>query len=63
MTWKPQKPLTAKLLPLGGKEGYNVMIEAMEERKNQRVVTVWIPPPAGPMEAVNVHLHNHLFCW
>jgi hypothetical protein len=53
ITWKPQKPLKAESLPLGGAVGFSIMINELAS-KPSRVITLTMPPPAKPVDEVPV---------
>ncbi|KAJ6594609.1 hypothetical protein B0H19DRAFT_1096196 [Mycena capillaripes] len=51
MMWKPIKPGNASFLPLGGLDGYKVMVASAADRKPaERIVVLQMPAPAQPME-------------
>ncbi|KAF8126675.1 hypothetical protein K438DRAFT_2001225 [Mycena galopus ATCC 62051] len=51
ITWKPVKPQNAQTLPLGGAEGYKIMLAAFSNRKQEDCMAVLtMPAPAQPME-------------
>ena len=53
ITWKPQKPLKAEALPLGGTLGFSIMINELAS-KPSRVIILTMPPPAKPVDEVPV---------
>ena len=53
ITWKPQKPLKAEALPLGGALGFSIMINELAS-KPSRVIILTMPPPAKPVDEVPV---------
>jgi hypothetical protein len=53
ITWKPQKPLKAEALPLGGSLGFSIMIAELAN-KPSRVIILTMPPPAKPVDEVPV---------
>ncbi|KAJ7924552.1 hypothetical protein B0H13DRAFT_2315455 [Mycena leptocephala] len=53
MKWKPQKPANGKLLPIGGKDGYEAIQDAMREKTKERVIVINMPAPAAPMDEPN----------
>ncbi|KAJ6559664.1 hypothetical protein B0H19DRAFT_1145583 [Mycena capillaripes] len=51
MMWKPIKPGNASFLPLGGLNGYKVMVASAADRKPaERIVVLQMPTPVQPME-------------
>ncbi|KAJ7939484.1 hypothetical protein B0H13DRAFT_2300762 [Mycena leptocephala] len=49
--WKPVKPMNVPSLPLGGANGYKIMISAFTDRKSaERMVVPSMPAPGQPME-------------
>ncbi|KAJ6505756.1 hypothetical protein C8R47DRAFT_1066646 [Mycena vitilis] len=54
ITWKPKKPQNAEKLPLGKEKGYKALVAEMEGKADgARVVLLFMPPPAKPMEDEN----------
>jgi hypothetical protein len=53
ITWKPQKPLKAEALPLGGALGFSIMINELAS-KPSRVIILTMPPPAKPVDEAPV---------
>ncbi|KAJ7483053.1 hypothetical protein B0H11DRAFT_1914790 [Mycena galericulata] len=53
-----KKPLNAKPLTVGGKIGYDAIVTAMKERNKDRIVNIFMPPPAVPMEDVNANMQK-----
>lgn len=57
ITWKPQKPLKALPLPLGGETGYKIMVEQIGmKRADARVITLTMPAPAKPLDEKPVRI-------
>ena len=54
ITWKPQKPLKAEALPLGGSLGFSIMINELAS-KPSRVIILTMLPPAKPVDEVPVY--------
>jgi hypothetical protein len=51
ITWKPLKPANAVPLPLGGEDGYAVLVTSVYSKKDaDRMVVLSMPAPAEPME-------------
>lgn len=58
ITWKPQKPLKASPLPLGGEVGYGIMIEQVEIKKpDARIIILIMPAPSKPLDEKLVSIH------
>jgi hypothetical protein len=53
ITWKPQKPLKAEALPLGGALGFSIMIDELAS-KPSRVIILTMLPPMKPVDEVPV---------
>ncbi|KAJ7615706.1 hypothetical protein DFH06DRAFT_1145747 [Mycena polygramma] len=50
LTWKPVKPQNGSALPLGGSDGYKIMIQGISARKAAyRMILLTMPAPAPPM--------------
>ena len=54
ITWKPQKPLKAEALLLGGSLGFSIMINELVS-KPSCVIILMMPPPAKLVDEVPVH--------
>lgn len=50
ITWKPQKPVNAPTLPLGGETRFSALVEEFVGKKTGRVVFLSMPPPVKPVE-------------
>jgi hypothetical protein len=51
VTWRPQKPLKAPPLPLGGTVGFSIMVEQTAMKKaDARVIILTMPAPTKPTE-------------
>jgi hypothetical protein len=50
ISWKPQKPVNAPTLPLGGETGFSALVEGFIGKKSGRVVFLLMPPPTKPAE-------------
>lgn len=50
--WKFEKPIKGDEKPLSGETGYQAMVEAVKERKKDRVIIIAMPPPQETKENV-----------
>lgn len=58
LQWKPKTPKNADLLLVGGEKGYPVMVEEISGRRTGRIILLFMPAPAEPMEEETVS-HNY----